>query len=448
VEIIFDRGTLLLRDAATHVVANLPGVLWDGRVSSYRCAARHHQSLLAQLRSAGVRCTDGVPRPGRLDTLPSPELRPYQAASLTSWDLSGRRGVIVLPTGAGKTRIALAAIASSGVSALCLVPTRVLLEQWQNEVTTHLGIEAGTYGDGERTLRPVTIATFESAWRHMGSIGDRFGLLVVDEVHHFGAGLRDEAIEMCCTPLRLGLTATPPGGSPATRIADLVGPTCFELDLRSMSGPYLAPFDVITMHVDLDANERDEYERMLTLFRSTHAQFRRFQPNADWADFARAAMRTPDGRRALAAFQRTRIICSFPAAKRRALSLLLDRHERERTLLFTAENTTAYAIAREHLVMPFTCDIGRAERNTMLAHFRAGRLRCLVSSQVLNEGLDVPDADIAIIVGGRKGEREHVQRVGRVLRPAPGKRALVYELITRGTREERDAVRRSRALGR
>jgi superfamily II DNA or RNA helicase len=73
-------------------------------------------------------------------------------------------------------------------------------------------------------------------------------------------------------------------------------------------------------------------------------------------------------------------------------------------------------------------------------------LRALVSSRVLNEGIDVPDADIAMVVGGAGGEREHVQRVGRLLRPAPGKHAVVYELVTAATSETRRATQRRRGL--
>ncbi len=104
-------------------------------------------------------------------------------------------------------------------------------------------------------------------------------------------------------------------------------------------------------------------------------------------------------------------------------------------------------VQREHLIMPITCDVGRKERDIVLERFRSGALRALVSARVLNEGLDVPDADLAIIVGSSLGEREHVQRVGRLLRPAPGKRALVYELVARRTTEVGQARRRRAALG-
>ena len=100
-----------------------------------------------------------------------------------------------------------------------------------------------------------------------------------------------------------------------------------------------------------------------------------------------------------------------------------------------------------------TCDITGPERAGLLADFGAGRLRALVSAQVLNEGIDLPDASIAVVVAGRLGGREYIQRVGRVLRPGRGpggepstKRALVYELIARGTFEERQLRLRTEVL--
>ena len=129
------------------------------------------------------------------------------------------------------------------------------------------------------------------------------------------------------------------------------------------------------------------------------------------------------------------------------MATLLARHRGSRILIFTADNAAAYAIAAEQLIMPMTCDISRSERERALSAFRRGELRALVSARVLNEGIDVPDADVAIIVGSALGEREHVQRVGRLLRPVPGKRALVYELVTLATSEVWRAAARRRALG-
>ena len=94
-----------------------------------------------------------------------------------------------------------------------------------------------------------------------------------------------------------------------------------------------------------------------------------------------------------------------------------------------------------------TSDIRGTERAEALERFSKGELRALVSSQVLNEGIDVPAADTAILIGGRLGTREYLQRVGRLLRPAPEKEAVAYELVTRNTHEVGDARRRRRELG-
>lgn len=448
--LVFDRGTLLLEGTREHPeLDEIPCLLWDGRVSAYRAPACAHAELRDELVRRGVRFSDDVRPAG-----PEPEpfapldLRPYQEAALHAWRLAGGRGVVALPTGSGKTRLALAAVARSRGRALCLVPTRVLLDQWLRELRKVYAGALGRFGDGERELAPLTVATFESAYRHMARIGSYFDLLVVDEAHHYGCGARDESLEMATAHLRVGLTATPPRDPvQAARLAELVGPTVYELGIGDLAGRFLASFNRITLHLDLDGRERTDYERDAAVLRAALTQFRRLSPRAGWADFVRGAMRTPEGRRALGAWRRARRLLELTRAKRAALAGLLSHHRDARVLVFTAGNDSAYAIAREHLIMPLTCDIGRRERDEVLERFRRGELTALVSARVLNEGLDVPDADVAIILGGTLGEREHVQRIGRLLRPAPGKRALVYELVTRRTMEVRQWQRRQQGVG-
>ncbi len=252
---------------------------------------------------------------------------------------------------------------------------------------------------------------------------------------------------MAVADARLGLTATPSrDASVAARLAELVGPTVFELAVADLAGGFLASFDAITLYLDLAPDEWSAYASLAATFKSAYTDFRRMAPEACWADFTYHAGRTAEGRRALAAWRQMRRLLGFTLAKRRALGSLLGRHRDPRVLIFTADNGTAYAIAREHLVMPLTCDIGRQERDEVLERFRAGDIRTLVSARVLNEGLDVPDADVAVIVGGALGEREHVQRVGRLLRPSEGKRAVAYELVTRNTIEVGQARRRRQGL--
>jgi superfamily II DNA or RNA helicase len=450
VRLQFDRGTILLHDVPSGLDAlTLPGVLWDPRVGTPRTPAMLHAALRARLVERGVAFHDDVVAPGVGPPAgwQALDLRAYQSAALCAWTLGGRRGIVVLPTGSGKTRVAHAAIAATQVPALCLVPTRILLDQWVHTIGEHYDGPVGCLGDGRHELEAVTVATFESAYRHMARIGNRFGLLIVDEAHHFGCGLRDEALEMCVAAARLGLTATPVREEPAaTRLEQLLGPVVFELGVGDLTGTHLAQLDVVSLHLELAPDERAAYERDIGLFQGVRGHFARLAPRASWDDFARWAARTDAGRRALAAHRRARRLVAFTRAKRRAVGELLARLRTARVLVFTADNEAAYAIAREHLVMPLTCDIGRRERDAALTAFREGRLRALVSARVLNEGIDVPDAEVAIVIGGGLGEREHVQRVGRLLRPRPDKRAVVYELLTRRTLEESLARRRRAGL--
>lgn len=448
-KLTFDRGTILLTNPPEDLsLAEAPGVLWDSRVSAYRAPASKYPALKGWLVEVGVRFQDITSSSGSMeDAWSDVELRPYQEAAWSAWEQAHRRGVVALPTGSGKTRLALACMQRTRLSALCLVPTRVLLDQWSREISAVYRSTVGSYGNGIRQMAPLTVATFESAYRHMDQLGDRFDLLIVDEVHHFGGGLRDEALEMAIAAARLGLTATPPrDASAAARLTELMGPTVFELAVADLAGGFLASFDAITLFLDLAPGERASYATLSAAFNITHREFRRMAPDATWGDFTRHSASTPEGRRALAAWRQMRRLLAFTRAKRRALRSLLERHRRSRLLIFTADNETAYAIAREHLVMPLTCDISRQERDEVLDRFRCGSIQALVSARVLNEGLDVPDADVAVVVGGALGEREHVQRVGRLLRPSKGKRALVYELVTRNTIEVGQARRRRLGL--
>jgi len=459
-DLTYDRGTLVLGRAQGGAhgraqgrdldPASWPGVVWDPRVDAHRAPAWRYAELLERLRRAGVAVVDGVPtwQDWRVYGWREVVLRPYQAAALYAWQAADRRGLVSLPTGSGKTWVALAAMAQLGVPTLCVVPTRVLMHQWCEVLGQVYDGPVGVWGDGRRRLYPVTVTTFESAYRHMAGWGQRFGLLIVDEAHHFGGSTRDLMLEMSAAPARLGLTATPPEPGPqAQRLDELLGPQVFRARLAELQGKYLAHLHRFTLVLDLTGAERHAYDLEVGAFRAFFLPYRQQHPGGSWADFLHEAARSDDGRRGLAAWRASRRLLAFHQSKAAALQWLLAEHSERRVLIFTPDNRTAYRVAAHHLVMPITCDIGRAERARSLALFREGRLRVLVSSRVLNEGVDVPEADVGIIVGGTSGTREYLQRLGRILRPAPGKRAVLWELITRDTPEMRRAREREQTVG-
>ena len=449
----FDRGTLVLTPTEPRErPGDLPGVLFDPRACVHRAPGEHYAALLAAARARQWPLEDRVraKRAGGLDVA-TPELRGYQELALDAWDIAGRRGLVALPTGAGKTWVALGALARVGRPSVILAPTRALVHQWVAAVSRVYHGPIGMFGDGRRDLGRVTVCTFESALRRMDEIGDLFALLVVDEAHHFGGGARQEALEMCVAPARLGLTATPPDDeAQLDRLRSLVGEVVFTRRVSDLTGEHLARFEHHTIGVDLTPEEGRAYRAAWEPYDQAWRALRRAHPGAVWTELRRSLASCEEGRRLLAGFQEAQRLVAHAAGKLELAQRLLERHRHDRALLFTADNRAAYALSERLLVPAITCDIGRAERDEVLEAFRQGRLRALVSSRVLNEGIDLPDARVAIVLGGRLGSREHIQRVGRVLRPGAGqgadKVAVVYRLVARGTFEESRAAWQERAL--
>lgn len=441
----FDRGTLLLEaESPDEDPAQIPGAAWDRERCAWRVPAEAHRELLVRLADRRVRISDEVTPAPLAGTWQLPALRWYQDSALAAWERAGRRGVVALPTGAGKTLVAIAAIARLAVSALVLVPTRVLLDQWARVLAQHWSGTIGRIGDGDHRIGAITVSTYASAVSWAPRIGASFGLVVVDEAHHVGAWCPYEVLEMLPAHARLGLSATPPDD--ARKLARHVGPVVYALGIKHLEGSALAPYDHERIEIELTPDERARYGDLRREFSVAYAELARGSHDGSWQAFIREASRSARGRRALDAWRAYRALLAYPDGKRRAVRDLLARHPHERILVFTADTATAYAIARELLVIPITHEIGRTERAQALARFAAGDAPVLVSAQVLDEGIDVPDADVAIVVGGTASPRRHVQRIGRVLRPRTGKRAIIYELCVADTTELTYAKRRGTGL--
>jgi superfamily II DNA or RNA helicase len=441
----FDRGTIVLRDLPADVAAGLPGIAWDDRVGAHRVTASAWPDIRDRLAAEGFA---GEGSPG-LAPLPfparAPELRAYQRAAVETWLACGRRGVIVLPTGAGKTRVALAAIAATGLPTLVLVPTRVLLAQWAEALRSVCDARIGRLGDGERSVESITVATYASAWRHAAGLGDRFGLVIVDEAHHVGGALRVEPLLMSLAPFRLGLTALAPGPRAGASLDELVGPVVFSLGMRDLAGS-LAPIRLVGIGLDFTPEERASWMGDMTQFRAELSRNALDVFGRRWGAVRMSLARSEAGRKALSARRRASSLAAFTISKSVVLAAILERHAGDRVIVFTRDNVTAFRIAKEHLVPAVTCEMGAAERREVFDAFGRGEVRALVSARVLDEGVDLPEAAIAVIVGAGRAERQHVQRVGRILRPVPGKRAILYDLFQIEGGDTARAARRRRAI--
>jgi len=445
ISISFDQGTLRINGDAELLAPVSQHVLWDERTQHHRAEARHYGSIVLTLHRLKTPYQDDAKAfaPQQFQsTEPTP--RPHQQKALEAWNGIKRRGVVVLPTGSGKTLVARLAMLQVQRDTLILVPTINLMQQWQEQLELAFNRPIGIMGGGENRLEAITVSTYDSALLHMERIGNRFGFLVCDECHHLPAPTTRLVAVMCVAPYRLGLTATPERtDGQESDIYDLLGPLCYRGEITDLEGKYLAPYELEQIAVELDPDERAAYD-------VAYAQYRQFARDSGvsfgrpdgWNHFLQVCFRSKEGRAAFAAYRMQKRLARASRAKLREVWKLLRRHREERILLFTDDNATAYAIGETFFLPVITHKTRITERNRFLDGFRAGTLPYLVNSRVLNEGMDVPDVGVGIIVSGSGSVREHVQRLGRILRPRPDKQAVLYELVSADTAETFTSERR------
>ncbi len=298
----FDRGTLLLNGAV-----GTPYGKWDPRINCYRIKALFYRDVLNYLGESKLQFQDEVPNLPPLEQLKgSVELRPYQKEALDNWRRAGNKGVLVLPTAAGKTYIALKAISTLKTQTLIVVPTLDLIDQWRKEVKEYLGVEAGAVGGGESTVRMVTVSTYDSAYSQAEFLGNKFMLLIFDEVHHLASPGYMQIAEMYMAPYRMGLTATYQRADQRhDLLPQLVGDVVYTVDVEELAGEHLSPYTYEKISVELTPEEQHVYDEEMGVFRNYLRQKKIVLRGA--ADFQRFIMTTgrdPHAREALLARNR------------------------------------------------------------------------------------------------------------------------------------------------
>ncbi len=355
-------------------------------------------------------------------------LRPYQrdavAAFLGDRPGSGGSGVVVLPCGAGKTVVGLAAMAALSQHTLVLCTSNTAVRQWRREIldkTTARPGDVATYGADGKRVGPITLATYQMVtWRGPGDAdyphlelfdARRFGLIVYDEVHVVPAPVF-RATARLQARRRLGLTATlvREDGREAD-VFSLIGPKRFDIPWRTVEQQGFVARAVCTeVRVGLSPKREHAYARA-----SRRGQFR---------------------------------VAAENERKKPLVRDLLGRHPGSRTLVIGEYLAQLEDLARFLGAPLVTGRTPEAERQRLFDGFRRGEVGVLVLSRVGNYALDLPNADLLIQVSGTYGSRqEEAQRLGRILRPKPdGRVARFYTLVSRHTREEDFALHRQRFL--
>jgi superfamily II DNA or RNA helicase len=405
--------------------------------------------VVEALQGEGVYFIDEAKEFYPVDLIPSLEMEPYphQIEALTAWKLGGRQGVVVLPTAAGKTYLAQMAMQSTPRTTLIVVPTLDLMHQWYAHlVAAFPDAEVGLLGGGSGDRTAILVATYDSAAIHAESLGNKYALIIFDECHHLPTDFGRVIAEYSIAPYRLGLSATPErtDGKHAD-LNILIGPEVYRKRAEDLAGGALAHHEIVQMKVTLSQQERERYNQLIQtrndFLRQSKISLGSIQ---GWQMFVKMSGRSPAGRRAMLAHREAKNIALGTDGKLRILADLLAQHFPERILIFTADNTTVYRISQQLLIPAITHQTPVKERHEILTKFREGEYNTLVASHVLNEGVDVPAASVAIILSGTGSTREYIQRLGRVLRKGnvANKQAILYEVVAEDTSEEGTSARR------
>ena len=442
VTLSFDNGTVIIKGGT-----RVPNSSWDDRIGAFRAQGLYYSEIVEFLKKSSFPFTDNC-----MDLVPCPELktgvklRTYQKTAIKAWADAEKRGIVVLPTGAGKTIIGMKAIEIVNHASIVLVPTLDLLDQWKTRLEKDFKITIGAYGGGTNTLEGITVSTYDSAYLRAGELGNKFNLVVFDEVHHLPAEGYRHIAEMFTAPYRLGLTATLEREDMMHKeLPRLIGGVVFGLKPSDLAGKYLSDYSLNRINLDLTPTEQGEYESNYKVF-TNYLKKRnvRMQTQNDYRRFIMRTNRDKDARTALLARNKASEIALNSESKISALQKILSSRSDEKVIIFTQHNQLVHSISRRYLLPYITYHTNKEERREILEGFRQGRFRIIVTSKVLDEGIDIPEASLGIIVSGTGSSREFIQRLGRLLRKKEGKEAELIELVSNATMETRTSARRKR----
>jgi len=447
----FDQGTLTLEGFDANAAAQqFPSVPWgfDLRVNQFRTDALWYHDIEQALLQSSVPIENQVKRwqavawsCNRL-----PPLRIEQQEAVTRFMKAGKRGVIVMPTGTGKTAVALEIARQLKTACLFVAPVRDLMYQWQRRLLELLNYDAGVIGDNLFDVRAVSVTTYDSATIHANQLGNRFGLVVFDECHHLPGRYYREAALMSAAPFRLGLTATPQRSDGKHEdLAHLIGPKVFELSLKAVTGRSLANYQVVRIPVKLSGEEQRRYDELSRTISDYVCERREEDNRFVWAQLCRETNADSRARTILKAFHQKQAIENRAQEKLRVLEDLFRLHAGEPILVFVGSNSMARQVSLRFLVPCLLSHCGKKERQEILSGFETGVYPVIVANQILDEGVDLPEAKVAVVIGGSSSTRQAKQRLGRILRKSASGNATLYEVVLDETNENRRSRARRRS---
>jgi superfamily II DNA or RNA helicase len=255
--------------------------------------------------------------------------------------------------------------------------------------------------------------------------------------------LRADAVRMSAALYRLGLTATLPVQEQLGTIEDLIGPVVYSMGVHEAKGKTLARYTTIRTKIALTKAEEEAYAAAGQTISIFMAAQRKDNPSFRWEDLFGELAADAGARKALAAHRKRKSIEDRAEQKLDILEDIFRNHPGMPTIIFTGSNVMARAVSRRFLIPYILSENGRDERREILKGLEDGTYRAIVANEVLDEGVDLPCAKVAVVLGGRTSTRQAVQRLGRILRKDGDIPASLYEVVCEDTKEVTQSKKRT-----
>jgi superfamily II DNA or RNA helicase len=442
----YQKGTIVVKG-----LDSLPFTTLDSRTNYLYSNGINYKKITEYLNGKNIKYDDRV-----LDLLPLGDLplikvnlRDYQLEAIKNWCLE-KMGSIVLPTGAGKTIIGLKIIEIVNSPTLIIVPTLDLIKQWTKILSRNFDMEIGNIGGGIENIQPITVSTYDSAYIKAPWIGNKFLLIVFDEVHHLPAPSYRLIAETLVAPYRLGLTATIEREDHLEQdFPYLIGKSAFQITAKKLAeNKYLANYTIERKKTFMSSEEYSKYKESMTIYYTCLKKIGlNMNSNNAFKRLIMMSTKNTMARRALVARNNAIDISLNSRSKMDEIRKILGENKDIKTIIFTQHNKLVYEISNDFLIPFITHKSSKEERDDVLTGFKEGRYKAIVTSKVLDEGIDVPDAQLGILVSGTGSSREFIQRLGRLLRPKNDNNdARLIEIVSSGTSETVTSERRHRNI--
>lgn len=452
IEILYKDGEIIIKpeNFLGEVLNDVRDVLhYDRNEKIFKTYPIYYRKIISHFNRYNVKIIDKtgfIERSLPIKPVLNIQLRDYQKEALNKWIENSYRGIIALPTGSGKTIVGVAAVAELSKWTLIVAFTREQVKQWKEQLIRGLKLsqsEVGVFHGEEKRIAPITVSTYQTAFRYIETLSPYFSFIIIDECHHLPADKFRKIALHSFAYYRLGLSATPyREDGRHEELFPMLGGIVYTKSAKELAEEgYLAPFMIKVVKVDLTPEE-------MKIYKDLKDKYSKLSRGYTFEELvSRAKKGDEEAAEALRIRTQMRMLVHMAKEKIEALKKIFyeELKKGSKILIFTQYIDQAEEIGKLLGIPVITGETDPSTRKKNFELFRSGYYKALVVTSVGDEGIDIPDANVGILVAGTGSRRQFIQRLGRLLRPKE-REAVLYEIIVRNTFEEAESRRRRSAL--